>query len=191
MVEKQNPNFLKGHKFDLKQVRLDLYRLICYFEASRPLAELGAAQRASGECFIDSLPREFFEDEVSRILLQSAIVLRILDGESEAEPEERDLFICGELKQNSDTSELSLREACNKIIHAQKINFDESNLPLESSEKEGQPFLNPHVYLYGSQGKKHWRASIRMRDFLSHGARLLRARTLTDFIEWDEKHGRT
>ena len=191
MAEKQNPNFLKGHKFDLKQVRLDLYRLACYFEASQPLAELGQAENASGEFFIDSLSREFFEDEVSRILLQSAIILRILDDESEADPEERNPFMCGELEQAGETSELSLREACNKIIHAWKINFDEDNLPLEAPEKEGKPFLNLYVYLYGSQGKKHWKATIRMRDFLSHGARLLRARTLSDFIEWEEKYGRT
>ena len=191
MAEKQNPNFLKGHKFDLKQARLDLYRLACYFEASRPLAELGQAEGSPNECFIDSLPREFFEDEVSRILLQTAIVLRIVDDESEADREERNPFICGELEQNGDTGSLPLREACNKIIHARKINFDTDTLPLGSSEGERNYFLNPYVYLYGSQGNKHWKAIIRVRDFLSHGSRLLRARTLSEFIEWEKQYGRT
>ncbi|ETJ85037.1 hypothetical protein D041_4880 [Vibrio parahaemolyticus EKP-008] len=64
------------------------------------------------------------EDEVSRTLLQSAIILRILDDESEADKDEKNPFYCGELSSKNGVQKLSLREACNKIIHGQKINFD-------------------------------------------------------------------
>ena len=182
MAEVENPNFLKGHNLDLKQIRLDVYRLACYFEASRSFAEQSLAN--DSELFINRLPLEFMEDEVSRTLLQSAIILRILDDESEADKDEKNPFYCGTLSSKNGRQKLSLREACNKIIHGQKINFD-------IEELDCYKFLKPVVYLYGSQGKNGWRAELNIREFVDHGARLLTARTLSEYIEWQEKYGRT
>jgi len=185
MPETENPRFNKNHTIDLKQIRLDVFRLVCYFESSRSIAKQEVTQ---DECYIESLPREFFTDEVSRILLQTAIILRMLDDESEAEIEERSPFYCGTLEQNKKDQKLSLREACNKIIHTRKINFDQEEL---TKNERSALFYTPKVYLYGKQGKNDWKANLDLHDFLNHASRLLRARSLSEFIEWEEKYGNT
>ncbi|MEB8431875.1 hypothetical protein OO007_06515 [Cocleimonas sp. KMM 6892] len=182
MAEIENPNFLKGHNLNLKQIRLDIYRLACYFEANKSFANQNV--ESNQDLCINRLPREFLEDEVSRILLQSAIIIRILDDESEADKEEKNPFYCGELLFKNSTQQLSLREACNKIVHGQQINFD-------IEELNGHSYLKPIVYLYGYQGKNDWKATLQIQQFVDHGARLLTARTLNEFLEWEGKYGST
>ena len=156
------------------------------------MAEMMEGQTVTEEWSIDSFPSEFFEDEVSRILLQSAIVLRILDDESQADPEERIPFVCGDLEQAGHETALTLREACNKILHAKTINFDvAATQSVTPHSKKVGAYFNPLVYLYGTQHNKEWRATIKMRVFLNHAARLLRAQTLSEHIEWETKYGRT
>ncbi len=182
MAEIENPHFLKGHKFDLKQVRLDLYRLVCYFEASRSIAAQHTHDAENSN--LQALPREFIEDEVGRILLQTAIVLRILDDESPADREEKNPFYCGTLRIGEASEKLPLREACNKIIHAQRVNFDIETL-------EGVEFVAPFLHFYGTKGKAEWKASIEMREFMNYSAELLRARSLAEHIEWSQKFANT
>ncbi|EAR59997.1 hypothetical protein [Neptuniibacter caesariensis] len=183
MAETENPRFNKNHTIDLKQIRLDVYRLVCYFEAARSIAETHASQ---DDYAIEALPREFFTDEVSRILLQTAIILRMLDDESEADIEERDPFFSGRLEQNGKTKQLSLREACNKIIHSHKINFDQEHFSDGGAEGE---YFTPIIYLYGRQKQYGWKATLNLRLFLNHAARLLRARSFSEFIEWERVYG--
>ncbi len=54
---------------------------------------------------------------------------------------------------------LSLREACNKIIHATKIHFD------VSENEIGVLYVNPHIYLYGKKFDKDWKAKLDVLDF--------------------------
>lgn len=72
---------------------------------------------------------------------------------------------------------LSLREACNKIIHAREINFDQ--LPNEGQEDCFGPFVD----LYGMRGHSAWKATLHIRQYLAYASRLLRARSLAEFIE--------
>lgn len=188
MSEEDNPHFLKGHALDLKQIRLDLYRLACYFEASRHLVGRETNGNASEDEYIPDLPKEFFKDEVSRVLLQSAIVLRILDDESEANRDERNPFICGTLELDGGSEPLGLREACNKILHARRMNYDKCSSEQRTPRDGRHDWYRPYLYLYGVQARKHWRAALDVRAFINHGARLLRARTLSEFIEWNEKY---
>ena len=108
----------------------------------------------------------------------------MLDDESEADVDERNPFFCGRLQMDSEEEQLSLREACNKIIHAHKINFDQ--LPVEGQEGHFGPF----VYLYGVRGRTAWKAILNIRQYLAYASRLLRARSLAEFIEWEQKYGR-
>lgn len=184
MAEAENPNFNKNHSLDLKPIRLDIYRLVCQFEGSRPFSETLDGLTADIQQPLKDLEREFFCDETSRILLQSATILRMLDDELEADMDERNPFFCGVLQMGTKKEQLSLREACNKIIHARKINFDQ----LPSEDKEGH--FGPFVYLYGLRGHTAWNASLNILQFLSYASRLLRARSLAEFIEWERKNGR-
>ncbi len=184
MAETENPRFNKNHTIDLKQIRLDVYRLFCYFESAKVIAELKSTQ---DNFHIESLPIEFFADETGRILLQTAIILRMLDDESEADPEEKDPCYTGILEQKEESKELSLREACNKIIHARKINFDQEELNVNGKTYE---YYTPYVYLYGHQ-KNEWKATIDLRVFLNNASTFLRARSLSESIEWYKKYDNT
>jgi hypothetical protein len=173
MAEIENENFNKGHNLDLKQVRLDIYRLLCYFEASKPIATLSDT---NSDFLMQGLFDEFMSDEVSRILLECAIVLRMIDDESESDIEEKDPFNCGELEFDTEITKLSLREACNKIIHGLKINFD--------MEMIGEfQYISSKVYIYGYHRKKEWRASIDIIKFINYGTRLLTTRTMSEYME--------
>lgn len=191
MAEQANPNFIRNHTVDLKQVRLDVYRLAGYLEASYPIALMRDRASDEHEFFVETLEREFFCDEVSRILLQSAIILRMLDDESEADLEERNPFHCGTLEHGEKEENLSLREACNKIIHTRQINFDSELVDAAKSGNANIRYYRPYVYLYGRKRKKEWKATIELHRFLNHAARLLRARSLAEFMEWESKYGRT
>lgn len=184
MTEAENPKFNKNYSLDLKSIRLDVYRLACHFEASSLLSgELDGLSPDERGALLD-LECEFFCDEASRVLLQSATILRMLDDESEAEKQERNMFYCGTLETPNGTETLSLREACNKIIHGRKINFD--ILLTEAAHESFGPF----VYIYGAKGKLAWKAKISIRRYLTFAAGLLRARSLSEFLEWDKKNGR-
>lgn len=184
MAEVENLNFNKNHLLDLKPIRLDVYRLACQFEGSRCFFQTIEEVTAEMQQSLKDLEREFFCDEASRILLQSATILRMLDDESEADVDERNPFFCGTLQTAAKEEKLSLREACNKIIHAMKINFD--HLADEGQEAHFGPF----VYLYGMRGRTTWKATLNVRQYLAHAGRMLRARSLTEFIEWEEQYGR-
>jgi hypothetical protein len=69
---------------------------------------------------------------------------------------------------------LTLREACNKIIHATEINYD-SVIPDRSNnpDREGV-YLRPHLYLYGTKNKKGWRAKLSIVDFVKWSAAAFR-----------------
>ena len=184
MAESENPNFNKNYSLDLKPIRLDVYRLVCQFEGSRPFSQTLEGLTAEMQQPFRDLEREFFCDEASRILLQSATILRMLDDESEADVDERNPFFCGKLQRDTEEEELSLREACNKIIHARRINFDQ--LPNKGQESHFGPF----VYLYGMHGRTAWKATLNIRQYLAYAGRLLRARSLAEFIEWEKKYWR-
>ncbi|WP_157903488.1 hypothetical protein [Cupriavidus malaysiensis] len=87
------------------------------------------------------------EDEIKRILLAVAITTRVLDDGLSGQPN-RLATPCGTL--NTDTRrpeqvvDLSLREACNKIIHTNRMRLD------MSENAAGRRYLNPTIYLYGN-----------------------------------------
>lgn len=184
MAEQENPFFFKGHKFDLGWFRQDLYRLVCYFVASESLASVAVASTEIGDV-VEELRNEFFHDEVSRIMLQTASCVRVLLDESEAEPQERPKYYCGELEQPPrKVTQLTLREACNKIIHAGKINYDEETV--HGAAAPTAPWHRPFIYLYGATHSGiGWKAKIDIVLFTGYCAAVLRFRTLFDYLEWE------
>ena len=180
MAEAENNYFIKGHNLDLKYIRLDLYRLLCYFESSKQISLL---KESDDYFFAKKLSHEFMYDEISRILLSCAGIIRIIDDESEEDDdefeedlEEKNPFFCGTLEYKKKNYLLSLRDACNKIIHAQKINFDIEQIG------ENKYFL-PKVFMYGYRQKEEWKATIDIPKFVDHCTRLLTTRTMTEFSD--------
>lgn len=182
MPEIQNPHFSKGHKFDKDLLRRDIYRLVSYFMSSTTIAHyIDSAHllfESGGSQFV-KLQNEYLLDETCRILVQTAIVTRVIHDESPADPEEVVQPICGTLEEPIGSKrKLKHRMACNKIIHAEKINFDYVERPDAAA-------LNPIIYLYGYQKETRWKASLDLLAFADYSCGQISSRTFSDHLEWN------
>jgi hypothetical protein len=155
-IPKNYPN-REGHLPDMQTVFLDLYRLLSIFLASKNFAELRSEH---GLDPISELQEPEF-DEITRILISSAVIARIIDDRDDNFLLENNTE-CGWLIEdltNEDIKiDLSLRQACNKIIHATKIGTD--------LEKENyKSYFNPFIYFYGKHGNKKWKACLDIIEY--------------------------
>lgn len=126
MAEWDNPHYFdSGYSPDIEVTQLDLYRLLNQFLASNSLST--KCDEDGGGLFHAMYTLDkFFEIEATRILLSSAVIARVMDDKN------KDLnqynTSCGvlipDLNNPSDATDLQLREACNKIIHAKTIKYD-------------------------------------------------------------------
>lgn len=158
MAEYHPPQLAKeGYRPDTLNAILELHRLVCIFLASRSFADLRQAPVEYPDVLDPLLERE--DEEITRILLSVAITARVVDDREEK------LFElvagnCGALEEGEATNPLTLREACNKIIHATKLRFD------FSETETGQRYLNPTLYLYGQRHNgSPWKASLDIIQF--------------------------
>lgn len=169
MAEFERPAHLRqGHFFDSGPIRLDLWRLLTSFLAERAFSQVSEYELYAEHRPLLSLYSDFADTEMTRILLSSAVALRVADDrdgrilDQIADP-------CGELQTDCGRREiipLTLREACNKLLHAERINFDVERLDGGDLAQLGYPtFLNPTVYLYGAYRGTEWRAVL---DVLSY-----------------------
>ncbi len=149
--------FPEGFRPDSKLAILEIHRLVCIFLASKRFAEL-RDDDTPGNDVIDCL-QECEEAEITRILLSVAVNARVIDDLQEGVFD----FVggaCGTLTDaKKGESELSLREACNKIIHAQKVRFD------VSENEQHIPYVNPLIYLYGERNSVEWKAVLDVLEF--------------------------
>jgi len=143
----------KGYIFDTQTLRLELYRLLCYFIASERLAK----EEPIFEEFLD----EFQKDQIKTILITTAITVRVIYDRDRKHLKE--FTKCGKLHIGSgrkkEVKNLDLREACNKIIHAEDIKF-------ELFDKDYPKKIKPFVNLYGVQEKVRWKAIINIIEFV-------------------------
>ena len=160
-VPPQSEAFGEGHYPNTETAFLELHRLLAIIFVSKSFAELRTGTGEKWEA-IDHL-QQFEGDEITRILLAVAITARVIDDRNN---KVLDLVArdCGTLvdtdaKGAAETG-LSLREACNKIIHAKKVRFDTSELDTT------QTYLNPVIYLYGERRKgQEWKAVLNVVTF--------------------------
>ena len=141
--------------------RLDLYRLLNQFLASKNISDL--CDEDAWFCEAMGHLDHFFENEVIRILLSAAVLARVID-DRDGQLKNFDTK-CGELQPDMDNPNnvigLTLREACNKIIHATTIRYDVEVVRLDKR------YLNPFVYYYGKKGKTEWRATLNVIEFIT------------------------
>jgi len=118
----------------------------------------------------DSLVVEYECSEVSRLLLECAVLIRNeidLQYSSNSYRTYTEKECVGKLYRDiydakDECEELTFREACNKIIHARHINFD-----LENAKNQRQyDSINNMVYLYGNYQNKGWKAELDVCKFL-------------------------
>lgn len=153
-------------------VRLDLYRLLCSFLASKQLSELSDG---SDWCPYQPLRDEFEISEIIRILVSSAVAIRgAAQGnfdEHRAAPEFLEQSVVGTLVRNLVTpteESLNLREACNKIIHARHTEVVRVG--------DGDPYtdyLRATVILHSEfDGMTGWRASLDILRYAAAGSQI-------------------
>jgi len=116
------------------------------------------------------LVKEYEMSEISRILLEISVQIRNqldlnkLDYEGfKFNPNTEDGKLNVENKNDPKFIELTFREACNKIIHAQHINFDMLNA---KSLKEYEQ-INSIIYLYGEYKDISWKAQLDIVKYIS------------------------
>lgn len=140
---------------------VEIYRLLCMFHASPSI------QRSNSNSLID-LRREHQECEIGRVLLFVAATIRnaIDQNPSRADywlnhsPTDVVGVLTPDLKEAKKFKDLHFREACNKIIHCDSINFDYR----VRKPKKGD-VLSPRVHLYGTHQRHHWKATLEIDRF--------------------------
>jgi len=170
MAEYIPEEYLKpGHHFDASNVRLDLYRLLALVLADQAVSKL-----ATQSNIFSDLQGEYLEYEVTRILLSSAIALRV-----EFDRHPKDVWKdwkteCGTLFEPYRVTgskfkgkPLELRVACNKVIHASKIHWD------VVGKYPGLTYVRPYIYLYGKDRKVDWRAKLSVVLFVRRAVAVL------------------
>lgn len=150
----------------LQTLREQLHDLLSIFMASRQIS-LRLCQEDMGT--LEAVSLQTIEDAIIRKrLLAVAVSLRVLDDQTDLS---QDMFVgeCGTLLVDATSPDtmigLSLREACNKLIHAEAVTLERDNLtPLIRC-------LEPYLHLRGSnQAKtKEWGASISVYEFVRAG----------------------
>lgn len=149
---------------DAGNLRRDLYLLLACVLASKRYAE-----QSNGTDYdsLQTLRDEHEQAEVGRLLLSIAVRVRALDdrGQIPAAVVRRG---CGSLGTGRERTTLVLREACNKVVHARKVQFTvshsdafDASLPSPTSEH-----MEVTMLLHGSKNRKTWRASLDLLKFV-------------------------
>jgi hypothetical protein len=160
-----------GLHFDATPFALDLYRLLCMYLADRKVMNLVLESDVIGE-----LRGTHLYGEVLRILISSAITLRIASDQYPhifKRLRRMNKDTCGVLwpdwpKRKNEP--LTIREACNKIIHAKAIQRDIANPDPFGNPQNPEAYVAPYVYLYGNKDEKDWRVELSIVDFVRRGA---------------------
>lgn len=151
----------QGLRVDPERVRLLSFRLLTIYLASKELNTLRDGEYDSGPDVLSQYERP----EIEHFLLQIAILCRTADDNAIAGRtlDERWNPTVGRLYPDTSQSEfrqLGLRDACNKIIHQKKVNYE-----VIDSEYSWNNYLEPTLYIYGTQNNIEWKAELDVKEF--------------------------
>jgi len=142
-----------GYTFNLERASLYLLSIIL---ADKELKQLYAKYDLSHmEPFLEDIK----ETEILHLLVEIATHYRLMEWNVRKDWKSKryktEYVGSLEIENRKVEIDLSMKEACNKIIHANKIDFDVSKL-------RGKPYhyFNPFIYVYGQKGKQKWKANI-------------------------------
>lgn len=151
----------EGIGTDFARLGLLSYRLLTIFLASKPLSKLRDGEYNSGPDIL----AQHEQPEIEHLLIQIAILYRISDDNARAgrtlngpwNPTVGRLYRDASKEESGD---LSLREACNKIIHVTKLRYD-----VVDGEYPWQNYVQPTLYLYGHKANQEWKAELDVKGF--------------------------
>ena len=171
------------HHISLEAMRLLCFELLCIFEASRPLVASIEEQELEEERRVDESElslRRLYQSHAftqsSKALLQVALMVRAYDDQMKESDR------CEEYKQHlasiddgncvgvlDGKDSFSLREACNKIIHAHEVRPLYERIDREVNNQELDQDLwyrTGEVQLKGKQHENSWCAVLYIQPFL-------------------------
>lgn len=160
----------KGN-FLLDHVKVDyaLYKLLCSFLASPAIAEMVATESYDSFVFTQIID-EHEDKEILDSLFYSAAFLRIADDLKQISTQSMHATV-GKITVGQITKPLTLREACNKVIHADRLKYVYGE---NRQYKYIEEYLEPVIRLFGKSqdGKKRWRATLDIKRYveLAHKA---------------------
>lgn len=128
-----------SYALDKETIKLNAYRLLCLFYASKTISSLSDPDNRSDPA--SCLEAQFFQREITHALLNLAICIRTLDDQMKTLPLQDPRYIAYEndCKDNHNKhwctifddkeslrdgeQHLPLREVCNKILHASQVDM--------------------------------------------------------------------
>jgi hypothetical protein len=147
----------------------DIYELLAFFLSSQRIAELEQSLLYGAEDPLHQFEK-LQRDLITKRLITVAITIRILD-DSYTKVFDSITDYCGtitkDLNNPIDTGGLGLRDACNKIIHAQKVTFD------VATDSSGRTFLYPYLYLDGTEYGGQWKVNLDVVKFCRESTAVL------------------
>ena len=185
-------HFGHPHHIDIRTIKGLCFELVCMIQASKGLAEQCAIEFSEliehGEKFdpgshqVLRLQDELFHAKASQVLLSLAINVRVFDDQMKNGPhapayEEHSSSKGGDefIGVTTDQDNFNYRDACNKIIHAQRMRFLEEVVLCHDTEHSISYFTG-EVELTGRKGNTDWTACFDFESF---------AETLLDIVEFE------
>lgn len=150
-----------------------LYELSAIVFGSESIAKLSTGDDRDA---FDMLRVRHEVAQASKLLIEIAVVMRnFIDSEQwpmdavhETRVERRPEVSVGTVSvKDGGEKELSFREACNKLIHAERMSFGMKPMP------EKMDCLDGTAKLHGRRGKQFWLAHIQLSDFIRMAVRQL------------------
>lgn len=195
------------YTLDAEKLKLNAYRLLCLFHANKEIARTCNPKFPTEAAAL--LERQFFPREMTELILSIAIGVRVMDDQILSLPEDDEFRIkyLGKREHVNQTrhcmmfDDMSLRDTCNKIIHAIIVEphstegvgshkFDEyiwqgySEKMVSSTEGAccaPSPVkwnhLSGYIRLGGSHGKRQWWQLLIVSEFVEAVHELVEAGT--------------
>lgn len=167
---------IKPHHLDREACRIKCFDVFNILSASVALAdqyEMAEDDAPVEPTAMFSLHHRLAEPRLSQLLLDIAVFVRTFDDVmSDAAPSAYKLFATktdgADFIGVLDDGDMRLRDACNKIIHATDFRPVYERVDREIAGKVPQRVwhLDGHIELAGALGKKEWRATLFVENFL-------------------------
>lgn len=138
-IMRQSP---EAYKFEANQLLLDVHRLMVLICAD---AEITRLSNAEGLRHLQELQDRFFPTEVSKLLVSIAGAFRSLDGDGRGiRPASISPKIIGSMRQGTYNrgTDLNFRAACNKILHAERIEIPQQQATAMDKPGHDEPTLS-------------------------------------------------
>lgn len=167
------------------------YYLLCLFFANKEIARRSDAE--DEEDPLSTLENRFFAGEASRLLIEVAIAIRIIDDQMRKLPigdktrtqfEKRKAEVDKYTYALFDDLNLDMRETCNKIIHSDVMEPQSTEgregheLDVAYNHGDGDKLIdwehfNEYVRLCGTKNRKEWYVLLDLEVFITAVVKLL------------------